>query len=510
MGRSSKPRNVRRRQNRKNLKAGISPLPQSYSQITVPGSYAFGGLDYREVIHRSDVSYDEIQLMLDMDGHARSLFNIMRRPILRNMKKAEVIGPAGAGKDETEFIRSNLFGSVHEGGMVIPFTKVAAHQTMAFVFGHKPFEKVFWRPKDSPADDGLIRLRKMAHVDSRTVRYRVNDDGEFDGFRQTASWKGQMIERNVDRSRAVLFNVDEEESDLYGKSLFLPAYYHFDKKHKIYYIMHLALAVGAIPPRIATAKGAVSDDDKRVFLEALSNLGANSAMLMPQGFEILHDVDFKTTAGMPYIEAIQHHNLEMSQAVLAQVLDMGTGASGGGFSSNKLHSDTYFMTLEGVQDAMLDMWNVDTIPELVWWNFGTKNFPKVVVPEFSTEHRELVKETFDKILTSRENSLSPEFLAEIEKEMSRELGFDIDDAIIDENSKRQVHLKEVEKMADEASKAVGKDVRKENSLELLKDPKFIAWAESYSGRYRQSLIDLGLIQHDSNDPELIGIGSKEA
>lgn len=506
---SKKPRNVRRRQNRQAARMGLNPRPATYSQLTVPGSYAFGGLDQREIIHRSDVSYEEIQLMLDMDGHARALFNILRRPILRNMKKAEVVPPKGGGEAETAFIESNLFGMPQTGGMTIPFTKVAAHQCMAFVFGHKPFEKVFWRPGDSPAGDGYIRLRKMAHVDSKTVKYLVDNEGEFAGFVQNASWKGQMIRREVDRRRAVLFNVDEEESDLYGKSFFLPAYYNFDKKHKIYYIMHLALAVGAIPPRLAQARGAVSDEDKRVFLEALSNLGANSAMLLPPGFEVLKDIDFKATSGMPYIEAIQHHNLEMSQAVLAQVLDMGTESSGGGFSSNKLHADTFFMTLEGVQDGMLDMWNKDTIPELVWWNFGTKNFPRVVVPDFSKEHRELIKETFDKITGSRDTIWSPEFLAEVEKDMANELGYDVDDESIMSNAKRQVQLKEIEKMASEASKAVGKDVRKENALALLEDPKFIAWAESYSGRYRESLIELGLIGKDQ-DRDLVGAGHMEA
>lgn len=501
MGRST--RNPRRRSRRKDKKLGINPPPTSYGQVTVPGNYAWAGWDYREITKRSDISYDELQLMVDIDGHARSLYNILRRPILRNAKRAEILPPVGGGGEaETEFIRSNYFDPVHLGGMQIPFTKACAHMTTAFLFGFKAFEKMWYRPSESPAGDGLIRLRKLSPIDARTVKFRVTENGDFDGFRQVASWKGRLIDRNVDVARAAYFNIDDEEEPFYGKSLFGPAYYHFDKKHKIYYMLHLALSVGAIPPRIATSKGSASDKDRQTFLKALGDLGANSAMLMPQGFELLDKPEFKPVTGLPFIEAIDHQNLEMSKSIVAQALDIGTGQQGGGFSVGKIHMDAFFMTLEGIQDSMAVMWDNQITPELITWNFGSRKFPRVYLPPFTAEHRDLLTDVFKILNVARETKVSPEFMASIEKDMAKELGFSINDVDIDEHAVEIALRQELDSAADRASKAIGEDARSKTAAELLENPRFVKWAESYAGRYRQRLLELGVIKHKDEDEQM--------
>lgn len=484
-------RTLRRRRSVQLKGSGLSPRPtgSDFVERGAPGYYPFAGFQYREVANVPKVSYDELQLMIDLDGHARALFNVLRRPILRNTKRA-YIAPSGIneGQKEAEFIDSNLLLPRHMGGMTIPLTKVFGHMCMAFIFGFKPFLKVYDRP-GSVVDDDYIRLRKLAPRDPRTISFLVDNTGGFDGFRQRVHWQGRYIDETFSRNETVYYAVDEEEKPLYGKSLFLPAYNHFDKKHKMYYVIHLALAVGALSPRLATAKGNVSNEDKEAFLKALGNLGTNAAMLVPNGFEILDTQLEGAKTGLPYIEILQEHNMEMSKSILAQAIDIGTnGGTGGGFSLSKNNFDFLVMALEGIQEDMADMFNNFIIPDLINWNFKTKNYPRLVLPPFSSEIRDLLSDTFRAVTSAREIPWSPEFMTELEKKMAGELNIEVPQQALDDNQAMRVAERELKQAMEEANLAIGKDASKVSASNLLKDPRFIKFAERLSERVRNSYV----------------------
>lgn len=501
---SERTRSRRRLKRRQNL--GIADRPtrsQFNSEISVPGNYPFWTNQTREVLHTPRVSYDELQMMINLDGHARALYNMIKMPILRNTERA-FIKPPDDGSDveeKTAFIKRNLLGTRAQGGMTIPFKRITAHQCMATLFGFKVFEKV-WDEPGTTVDDDFIYLRKLAPRDSRTITFISDRTGGFDGFRQRTYWQGNYIDRRVERDRAIYFAVNEEERPMYGNSMFMPAYNHFDKKHKMYYVVHLALAIGALKPRLATAKGNLSQAEQQKFLNALSNLGTNAAMIVPNGYEILDSkvVDGAVT-GLPYMEIIHEHNSEMSKSILAQALDVGTdGASGGGFALSKNHFDFLVMALEGLQDDMMDMWNHYLIPELIDWNFGdAANVPKLVLPPFTSEIRELMADVFKAITSAREIPWSPEMVAELEKKMNTELDLKVEDRAIDDNQARRIAQQELEQAMEEASLAIGQDARKVSAEKLLEDKRFVAWAASYSEKIREK--QLAVAYPDDGDYE---------
>ncbi len=499
-------RTQRRRRRRRRDQRSIAPEPGitgAYSELTVPGNYAFGGIDYRELLNQKPVRPEEIQLMVDIDGHARALFNAIKRPILRNAQRVFIKPPSkDKGLEEAEFISSNLLSPRHEGGMTIPFVKQIAHMCTAFLFGFKVFEKQFDRP-GTVIDDGRIRLRKLAPRDSRTITFIVDDKGGLDGIKQRTSWRGRIIDRELNRDRMVYFAIDEEESPFYGKSIFLPSYYHFDKKHKLYYITHLALAVGAMAPRMAKAKPAIPEADKQKFLEALSNLGTNAAMLVPDGFELLdQQLASGSTSSLPFMEMIRHHDLMMSQSLLAQVVDVGTSERGGGFSLSKNHLDMLNMAIESMMFDMGEMYNNFVIPELIEWNFGSGLYPRLVFPPLTEDIKDATSEIFHKMITARESNLSPEFAAEIEKEMADTLGLEVDSAAIEANQLRIAAQRELEKAMEEANEAIGQDVTKMSADQLLQEPKFIAWAEAYTERVRSRTLIGARTSDDDGDVDV--------
>lgn len=503
-------RTARRRRRARRRASNISLQPRSaasFSELTVPGNYIFGGIDLKELINPEVVPARDIMAMLDMDGHARALFEMMRRPIMRNTKRA-YIKPSGLGEGEAEaeFIHTNLLERRHMGGTEISFAKTIGQMCMAFVAGFQTFEKKWDRP-GTVLDDSYIRLGKLSPRNSATVKIKVDDHGMFDGLHQETNWRGKTVNRDVPRERSCVYAINEEENPLYGKSVFLPAYYHFDKKHKLYYIVHLALALGAIPPIITSVRASVSDDDRSRYLREFSNRGTNSVFLLPQGFNIEKDNQVQPPAtGLPYTEIIEHHNREMSKSVVAQFLDVGTAEGGGGFSLSKNHMDFLVMTLEDRMNEMADVYNNHVIPELINWNFGTTNYPTLEFPPFTDEIRDLLFTLAESVVAAREVPFSAEFVAEMEKEMAKTLSFDIDEGIIDENARRRIEREEQEAALDQklaeaqieqaqnptpappsTNGASSNGSQRNNAAVLLNDPEFIKYAEKMSERVRSRI-----------------------
>lgn len=474
----------------------VAPPPNvtgAYREITVPGNYPFGGMGYEEVINTKPVSHEELQLMLDLDGHVRGLYNAFRGPILRGAKNVRIQEFKG-GSAEADFINSNLLLPRHLGGTSIPFNKSVAHFCTAFVHGFKVKEKVF-DPPGTTVDDPYIRLRKLAPRDSRTIKFLTDRTGGFDGIVQRTNWKGEFIDVKLPKERALYYAVNEEEVPFYGKSLFQTAYYHFDKKHKAYFILHLALAMGALPPRLGRAAPATTPEARQQFLNALSDLGTNAAMLVPDGFEILPDQFKGASDKLPYIETLEHHNLEMSKSFVAQFIDIGTGGGGGGgFSLSKNHLDALNEAIENRMYEIQDIYNNFVIPELIDWNFGTGRYPHLEFMPLTDDVRQVTIDIFQKILSARETPLAPEFLAALEKEMVDYLGLDVEDAAIDENQARRVAQQELEKAMEEANAKVGADVQKMSVKELVNNPDFVLWAQELSEKIRQGY-SIGGVTH---------------
>ena len=506
-------RTDRRRRATRRKSRNMTIRPTSFNEIAVPGNYVFAGVNYDEIMKITPVAPQELLQMIDMDGHARALFDTLRRPILRNTKRAYVKPYAvGEGEDEAEFIYNNILKPRHLGGTEIPFTSTVAKMCMAFVTGFVAFEKV-WDKPGTVVDDGLIRLRKLAPRDFSTINIMVDDKGMYDGIHQKASWRGRTIDRKVPKDKSCLYAINEEEDPLYGKSAFLPAYYHFDKKHKLYYVTHLALALGAVPPRISRAKPTVSDTDRKRFLMDMNAMGSNAAMILPDGIEIDPAIQLPVAqTGLPYVEMIEHHNREMSKSLIAQFLDVGTGAGGGsGFSLSKNHMDFLVMSLEDRMNSMAEMYNNFIIPELIDWNFGTQNYPTLVFPPFTSDTRDLLFESFKAITAAREVPFSGEFMAELEKSVANELDFEVQDSAIEEHAAARIEQQEKDvaleqdlkektlkepSMAEQMANAPAKNgpsggpnrpPNKPRMSDILNDPEFIKLAENVSVRVRQRL-----------------------
>lgn len=260
-------------------------------------------------------------------------------------------------------------------------------------------------------------------------------------FVHNTFFQGRTIDVKIDKDVALYYAHDEAERPFYGVSMFESAFYHYDKKEKLYYIAHLAAQRAAVGTRVGTMVPNANPNDKNNFIKALSQLGLAQFMVLPSAdwtVQLLNE----TSSRFDFLGLINHHNSQMSKSVLAQWFDDDTGSSSGDSTLvdfGKQSDTTFMMMLEGILEEMAEIINTHIFPRFVDWNFGTEKYPQFKWGALTAEQKAAIQDTFDKIATAGQTAnVTPEFMLELEQHMSEDLGFDIDyDKIKADREKQQ-------------------------------------------------------------------------
>jgi hypothetical protein len=380
-------------------------------------------LDYREV------KLNQIIFMTRNDGNARGLLNAVKYPV--KMSRPQVEPPEKGGKKETEFIKKNLLGSPHEGGMTTPMRLVVSRMALGVRDGYKIFEKVWkqWR--------GKIWLDKLAYRSTLSTKFYFDSHGNHMGAYQeytdlkTGEWK--KVEYALDKIAFFIYN--GEENPYLGESAFYAPFYHYDKKHKMYAISHLAYQLNAVPVRMGYHPKSMKGEELTKFREALTSIGSMVAMTLPETCKV---EAFESQRRLTeFLNLLQHHDTAMRMAFLAQFMGLGTEGGGGSFSLSQDQSNMFLMSIMGLLDDIAQVFNTQVIPQLIDWNFGTRKYPKLIFTPFSDTLRSAVMTTFANLLQARFPQVSEEFILELEKQVSDELGMGLDYEAIQKRQKEE-------------------------------------------------------------------------
>lgn len=383
-------------------------------------------------------SVSQLVAMRRLDGQARALYRLLTLPIRAALSKSTFV-PAEGGEAEAEFIDLQFNLPPASGGMSVTFHKFMAQMLQGLFDGFAPFEQVYDYATYGPLK-GKYVLRKLAYRQPSTITVIEDEDGHFQGFRQRAYRDGKTIDVHIPRDRAFYFAAQEEERKYYGVSFFQSAFYHYDKKIKMYYIAHLAAQRAAVGTRVGTVPANATANDKRTFSQNLSNLALAQWMLVPDGYKVEM---LKEGGSFQFLEYINHHNNQMSKSILANFFDKDSGgASDQALVSFGQPGDTMFvLMLRAIMDDIANSINHYIIPRLIDWNFSGGKYPTFQWAELTDEQKAIISTTFDKLATAGEGvNVSPEFLREMEKKMAAEMGLEID---WDEVEAREAEEKEM-------------------------------------------------------------------
>lgn len=438
----------------KSTPAGMT-MPQPETEVEVGHSFYLPFLnEFKnswELPREEEVSVKKLVAMRQSDGQAQALYRLLTRPIQAALKSSTFVptDTESGGEKEAQFIEKLFMLPPSQGGMTTPFPLVIAQMLRAVFDGFAPFELVYQRPASGPLK-GKYTLEKIAYRPAETIKFLIDRHGNFEGFRQQTYFNGELIDVKIPKDVAVYYTANEDERPFYGQSYFKAAFYHYDKKVKLYWLLHVAAQRAAMGTRVGTIPKNANPTEKNRFLKALADVGIAQYIAVPEGYEV---ESLKEAGSFDFLQYINHHNSQMSKSILAPFFDTEQGS--GGDSSlvdfGKQDDSLFMLMLNTIMREVADVINNQIIPRFIDWNFGSGKYPRFQWGPLTDEQKGAMKDTFDKLSTAGQTlTISPEFVWELEKQMAEELGLEIDWDPIDAE---RVEQKEMAKQAQEAQLA---------------------------------------------------------
>lgn len=371
------------------------------------------GAGLESAIRRGDVSIEQIQKMLRVDGDAAAIFAAIRLPIREAGWRMEA---AKNGRREAKFVEDALKRPAIRGGLVTRFDDFLNQLLAALRDGNQIFEKVWHRRED----DGAWTLRKLAHRPSAEITFKTDHVGDLREIIQRPKRGGGPL--LIPPERAVVAVHDHAENPWYGQSAFEPAYWHHRAKLRLYFVAGLAYQLMAIPIRVGTMPVHATAEKRRKFLELLTAIVTNSAITLEEGFSI---TPFESKRELKdFLPLIQHHSSKMGMSFLAGFFSLGQEGKSGAFALSRDHSSFFLMLLNGLLRWVADIINSTIVSELIDYNFGSEKYPTFTFNKLPDDSVRLTAETFDKIITSSTKNTTDEFALEVERLIAERLGID--------------------------------------------------------------------------------------
>lgn len=367
----------------------------------------------------------QLVTMRKQDGQARALYRLLTLPIRSALSTAKIL-PDEGGDKEAKFVEDVFFTPPENGGMKITFQRFMSQLLMSLFDGFSAFEKVYHIPTDGPMK-GKICLKKLAYRPSETVSFITDENGGFEGIRQQTFYGGKVRDVSIPKEYVFYFASQEEERKFYGISYFQSAFYHYDKKVRLYYLAHLTAQRASVGTRVATIPQNASQSVIANTKRAISDVSAAQWMMLPDTvkLEVLRE-----GGSFDFLGMINHHNSQMSKSILATFFDKEQGAGkneGTWVQFGAPGNDMFVLMIRAIMDEIAEQINHYIIPQLVDYNFKGKKYPRFSWGELTDNQREAIASAFDRLAVAGQSAtVSPEFLRELEKRMAEEFGFEID------------------------------------------------------------------------------------
>ena len=332
--------------------------------------------------------YDE---MRKSDATVAAILKVIKLPLQR----ADYYFSPASDSDQDKAIAKHLeyefFDRLNFYSNVLP-------QILIYLdFGFMCFEKVYQIEKTGEYK-GKLGIKKLAPRLPKSLDQWIETDYSEPSMRQSGYKKDAYQTVTIDGAKLVRFTNDQEGNNYEGVSILRPAYKHWFFK----YLLEKTGAIGAdrtangVPVLEYTADVATTPEEKEKNAEVLRNISANEAAYIDLGFG--KKFRFETTqAGYDIMPLLQHHDRQITKAVLAQFLETGAAGTSGGYAQTKSDQEFFYNSIESFGIYICDRLNDLLIKEFVFYNYGDVTPPKLSIknikPQGSKELSSLVSES---------------------------------------------------------------------------------------------------------------------
>jgi len=326
------------------------------------------------------------------DGEVQAIVRLLSLPIKATPFH---ILPAKGDKGERDFIDTNLNSPPEKGGMTTPLAFIIADMTRAIFEGFRLYEKVAKIIEEGPYK-GFVAWRKLAPRDAQTITLEADEHGGFKGARQRAVFGQNSVDVDIPAGKCMLYTFQKEKHWLYGESILKTAYYHYDKKHKLYYIAHKKAEIEALGLKILKIGQTLTQTEREAAEEVVDTIGINSRITLPPGVEL--EIE-RGGGGYDPLPLIQHHDEQMSKSALTQVLDQVKYAYPYGRGTPS--SQYLIIALESIMQEMAATINTYAIAPLIDFNYSSKVYPYLQFEKLSDASQIFLREVFDRLMRAK-------------------------------------------------------------------------------------------------------------
>lgn len=392
----------------------------------------FGGYEDGKVFTYPDPTFRDYNDMLDTDGKALSIEQMISYPIISATWEIEAAlnddgSTASGGKADKirQFVLDSLTDLPHQGGPRTTVEQLISQMTQAFTNRMTIHEKVF---KERP--DGKIGYDKLAWrpIETCEIAYDAKTS-DIRGYYQTpVRWDpkptlnpaGERIW--VPMERAFIYIHGTWRDPMFGFSSMKVPYWCYITKRKIRWLWYQFLDQTYLPKTIVRnpdERQAISDARKVAQLRSRGVVGLGSST----------EVDAYESGGhgsQGYLEAIRFLDSEMSHSALLGFSDLTSQAAEGkgSFALAESASKLFLRNRRMVARDMARQITNNVIADLVRYNFGTKApCPRFAFGPLSEQNESLVLDMFRAVATTGAN-VDPEFYDELQSRVATLLELD--------------------------------------------------------------------------------------
>lgn len=342
----------------------------------------------------------QIMRMLDEDGTAAGLYSVMTFPVLAidwhlNPDPDDVVKDKDGNTThpQADFVESCLRDPLHKGGMSTPFSLVLSDILLGIAQGYRIFEIVY-----KLNNDGMIVFQKVTSREPWDVTIRTDDTGGFNGFEQMVSKNGSTQKVTIELPYAFLYTYRKDRHKLKGLSAFRSAFYHYDKKHRLYYLANQQAQTAAVNDKILKAPDGAEKTDRDENLRAVDKMANRSSIALPAGWDLDIKTPGKSVELLPYLD---HHNVEMARSVLAdgQMLGTMSDSKGGSYSLADSKMDTFMYGERYIMNSIEEHVTSFLISKLIDYNFAVPRYPTFAFNDMTDDTASLLLEAFKSLIS---------------------------------------------------------------------------------------------------------------
>ena len=266
----------------------------------------------------------------------------------------------------------------------------------ALDFGYSISEKV-WEVQDvnvtrkekgksvTAYKGSAVLLKQLKDPDPVTLTIVVDEKGDFNGFKQQTSSKGEI---DVPPEKSFVFTNEKEFGNLYGKSLLMYAYDFWYWAILMYQFLNRYYERRGTPPTIARAPVGRTElssggeaDNLELAQTAGESLTESSVVALPSNTDEKGNYKWDLTymnedqrADM-FLRYIEHLNAMKLRALFVPERMVVQDGEMGARAVAKTHLSVFLMGLEGLIEDIVDHINKYIVPQLVKYNFGDDTPP---------------------------------------------------------------------------------------------------------------------------------------